>query len=184
MTQDAVSLVLYCHWYVSPLPVAATVNVAVAPAGTVTSSGWAVIANTTGVPIISVAGSDSSVFPFASVTMHRYWRLLNLASVTKLSSAVLLPLRTVLTQDALSLVLYCHWYVKPFPVAATVNVAVAPAGTVTSSGWAVIDTEASVSTSSSSSSSSSGSSSESAGSSSGSAGSSSVGSSSTVISSA
>ncbi len=49
---------LYCHWYLSPLPVALTVKVAFFPAATVTSFGWVAMERT-----LTVRVSDCSVIP-------------------------------------------------------------------------------------------------------------------------
>ena len=46
LLQEAAPDFLYCHWYLSPLPVAFTVKVALLSAATVTLSGWVVMEST------------------------------------------------------------------------------------------------------------------------------------------
>ena len=54
---------LYCHWYLSPLPVALTVKVALLPTATVTLAGWVAIDR-----ILTVTVSDCLVLPALSFT--------------------------------------------------------------------------------------------------------------------
>ena len=56
---------LYCHWYLSPVPVALTVKVALLPAATVTSFGWVAMEST-----LTVTVSESTVFPVLSVMLQ------------------------------------------------------------------------------------------------------------------
>ena len=56
---------LYCHWYFSPLPVAATLKVASLPAATVTLCGWVVMESTLTVTVLEL-----SVLPLPSVILQ------------------------------------------------------------------------------------------------------------------
>ena len=63
----------HCHWYVSvPVPVAATVNVAVAPYATVLLLGWVVMVTDAAAVTVSVAAFDVVDTPLPSVTLQRY----------------------------------------------------------------------------------------------------------------
>ena len=81
--------VLYCHWYFSPLPDAVTENFTVVPAEAVTEAGCLVSFSSAGT--VSVAVTEVTLFPAASVTIQRYWYPLRLAVAGMLSTAVLFP---------------------------------------------------------------------------------------------
>ena len=80
-------LALYCHWYSSPEPEAATVKVAFSPEATVWASGWEVIFSAAAK--VSFAPSEVTVLPLLSVTTQRYWRPLTVEDAVTFSVAVL-----------------------------------------------------------------------------------------------
>src|SRR6266446_7034110 len=128
--------VLTCHCTVGPgVALAAAVNVAVWPAKTVRSAGFAVTAGPTST--VRVAAFEVAV-PATFVKTARYWYPFWLGAAVKLSVADVAP--TISLKLPPPSVLSCHCTVGAGkPLAAVVNVAVLPAHAVWGAGWAVTD---------------------------------------------
>ena len=115
------------------MPLAAAVNVAVAPAFTVVLAGCVVTAGATFT--VRVAALLVAV-PSEFVNTARYCLALSPAAVVKLYVVLVAPL---ISDHVVPLVLLCHCTVGVgVPLAAAVNVAVAPAVTVVPAGWVVM----------------------------------------------
>jgi hypothetical protein len=128
------------HWYVSPLPVAATVNEAVpGVVHTVCDVGWLVME--TAWLTVSTAAEDVWLeHPAAPLTTTDQLEPLSLvARLLRFSVALVAPLIVPLS---LTPELFLrHWYVSPLPVAVTLNEAVPDVvHAACAVGWPVIET--------------------------------------------
>jgi hypothetical protein len=110
-------------------PVAAAVNVAVAPASTVAALGWLEICGATST--VRVAGAVD-VVPTPFVKTASYWSPLSAATALKLSVGDVAPATSTHVPPLDTI----HRTVGAgFPVAAAVKTAAAPASTVVAAGW-------------------------------------------------